>query len=83
MIIALVLKPFWLFISFLIGLTSTVSITDIPNWYASFKAIANIGLCVFPLDVWVACITCFTFWMGVHLTGAVIEWLYRKIPGIS
>lgn len=82
MIISLILKPFWLFVSFLIRLEFDF-MTEIPNWYPQFRSLMQIGLSVFPIDVWVIVIANLAFWMTIHLSGAVIEWLYKKIPGVS
>lgn len=82
MIVGLLLKPLWAFIKFLVGLQFDF-MTSIPNWYGSFVQLAKIGLSVFPLDVWFIVIANLVFWMGVHLTGAIIHWIYNKIPGIN
>lgn len=82
MIIALLLKPLWVFIKFLIGLEFDFMAT-IPNWYNSFYSLIRIGLAVFPIDVWMIVIGNLVFWMGVHLASAVIHWIYNKIPGIN
>lgn len=82
MIIAVLLKPFWLFVAWLAGLEFNV-FTTIPAWYPYFRNLAKVGLSVFPLDVWVIVLGNIVFWLGVHLAGAVIEWIYKKIPGVS
>lgn len=71
-----------MFVQFLVGLEFDF-MTTIPNWYASFLQLAKIGLAVFPLDVWIIVIGNLVFWMGLHLTGAVIHWIYNKIPGVN
>lgn len=82
MIVALILTPFWLLISYLASLEFDV-MTTIPSWYPYFKTLMEIGLSVFPVDVWIAVIVNLGFWMTTHLFGAVIEWIYKKIPGVS
>ena len=82
MIFGFLFKPFWIFISFIIKMFGD-EMAEIPNWYWSFQSLLQVGLKVFPPDVWVAVIGNIVFWMGIHLIWAVIEWIYKKIPGVS
>lgn len=82
MIPMFLLKPLWAFIRFLVGLEFRF-MAELPNWYDDFLRVIKIGLAIFPLDVWIVVIGNLVVWMGIHLTGAVIEWIYKKIPGVS
>lgn len=82
MLISLILMPFWSFLSFLLGLLPDISY-GLPNWFSSFASLMKIGLSVFPIDVWVVVTANLMFWTGIHLAWSVIEWLYKKVPGIS
>lgn len=37
----------------------------------------------FPLDCLVVAITSFLSWYAILLTWGVVEWLYKKIPGVD
>lgn len=81
MIIKVLMSPFWLLIDLLISLLpssvaqslSMSSIFDVLG-----KGISVIGLSNFSIFLGSA-----IFWYTVQLTWAVIEWLYKKIPGIN
>lgn len=38
---------------------------------------------IFPADLFAVCILHITFWMVAHMTWAIFEWVYKKIPGVS
>jgi hypothetical protein len=82
MIIGFILKPLWIFVKWLASLEFDF-MTTIPNWYSQFAVVLKIGLSVFPIDVWAIVITNLVFWLGVHLSGSVIRWIYIKIPGVN
>lgn len=56
---------------------------QLPNWAVSALSLLTKGLAIFPADVWVVVIANGCFWLTIHLTWAVIEWCYKKIPGIK
>lgn len=37
----------------------------------------------FPVDVWAVVILNITFWLSIQFAWAIIEWIYKKIPGIN
>lgn len=55
----------------------------LPNWSVSAIKLISTGLKIFPTDVWVAVIANALFWIMCHFTWAVIEWVYKKIPGVD
>ena len=65
-----------------IGLLPT-SIFTMPQWFADFSSLISIGLSFFPSDVFYVAIGNITIWVVLHITWAVIEWIYKKFPGIS
>ena len=55
----------------------------LPDWSVSSLKLLSTGLKIFPTDVWVAVIANGLFWVMLHFTWAVIEWIYKKIPGVD
>ena len=55
----------------------------LPEWIADAASIIGIGLLVFPIDVWAGVIGSVISWAGVHFVWAIIEWVYKKIPGVD
>lgn len=41
------------------------------------------GLVFFPVDLWIALISNISFWLLVQGGWIVIEWVYKKIPGVD
>lgn len=41
------------------------------------------ALSIFPLDMFNFIFTNGIWWIGIHLAWSVIEWVYKKIPGVS
>ncbi len=56
---------------------------SLPNWSVSAMKLISTGLKIFPTDVWVAVVANALFWIMLHFTWAVIEWVYKKIPGVD
>lgn len=81
MIIEKVIDMFFNAITFLVnklpsGLIKVVSMPSIPLplRYAS---------CFFPMDLFAIIVGLFVTWYVIFMTWAVIEWVYKKIPGVS
>lgn len=56
---------------------------DLPSWIDNTLNVLSYGLMFFPLDVFVTFIGSIVFWMTAHLAWALIEWVYKKIPGVD
>lgn len=39
--------------------------------------------CFFPMDALFLAIGMFLTWYGILMTWAIIEWVYKKIPGVN
>lgn len=59
------------------------SIFTMPQWFADFSSLISIGLSFFPDDVFYVAIGNIAIWVVLHITWAIIEWVYKKIPGIG
>lgn len=81
MIIQLLLMPIFALINMLLGFLP--SIPALPDWITSLITLIGYGLIIVPADVWIATISVVSFWWFALIGWAVIEWIYKKIPGVS
>lgn len=81
MIVEALLSVFFSFCKFLVSLLP--SMAQIPNWVNSAINWIGWGLCFFPEDCWTVCIANITAWILIHWGWALIEWIYKKIPGVD
>lgn len=56
---------------------------SLPLWSAKAFKLVGFGLSFFPKDAFVIIIGNITFWTLAQMAWAVIEWVYKKIPGVS
>lgn len=82
MIIELILDCFFGLVNFIISLIPTNSV-GLPNWITSFISFVSTGLSFFPPSVFNILIGNIAFWLTVQMSWAIIEWLYKKVPGID
>ena len=76
-ILNVIMSPIFLLIDLLPGaVVTTLAYIEPPQ-------IVKYGAYFFPLDVLNIVVTGFSLWYIVLLTWAVIEWIYRKIPGVN
>lgn len=81
MIVELICSPIFLIIRGLILLFPTAF--TIPDWGMAFLDLLLKALYVFPADVWIVFISNVLFWYGALFAWAIIEWTYKKIPGVT
>ena len=82
MILELAFAPLFLLISFIISLIPQVPVANISD-VTKFFDIIGTGLYFFGTDAFSFAIGSLIFWFGVDLGWGVIEWLYKKIPGVD
>ena len=58
-------------------------IEDFPSWIDNTLNLLSYGLMFFPVDVFITFLGSVGFWMGAHMLWAIIEWVYKKIPGVD
>lgn len=82
MLLELIFAPLFLFINFLIGLIPNFQTfnSDVPQTFMDY---VGYGLYFFGTTPFILVITCVLFWCGIELAWSIIEWIYRKIPGVS
>ena len=56
---------------------------DVPGWFTSFIAMVQKLLFFFPQDVFIVILAYGIFKSGALITWAIIEWVYKKIPGVD
>lgn len=81
MIIALILTPIFLLINSLISLLPQME--GLPSWVNDLATVIGYALNVVPVDVWVISIANIMFWNFGLIGWSIIEWIYKKIPGVD
>jgi len=81
MIIELLLSPIFLLINGLIAFMPAAM--ALPDWGVASMALISRALFFFPPDVWAIVLANISFWLFVQLSWAIIEWIYKKIPGVD
>lgn len=81
MLIQLMMYPFWLFITFLIGLIPVIE--SFPSGFGAVTNIIGYGCAIIGTDFFLAILGNIIFWLTVQMTWAIIEWIYKKIPGVE
>ena len=82
MIIEAILSPIFKLIEYLFGLIRIGEI-KLPGWFGDTMGLIADAMMFFPVDVWVAVLANVGFWLTLQFTWAIIEWVYKKIPGVS
>lgn len=80
MIVQLMMFPFWILIYNIIGMLPVL--TSVPSGFNALLDIIGYGCAFIGTDFFLALIGNFVFWLTTQLAWAVIEWVYRKFPGI-
>lgn len=80
MIVQLMMFPFWILIYNIIGMLPVL--TSVPSGFNALLDIIGYGCAFIGTDFFLALIGNFIFWLTAQLTWAIIEWVYRKFPGI-
>lgn len=80
MIIQLMMVPFWILVYNIIGMLPVF--TSVPRGFNALLDIIGYGCAFIGTDFFLALIGNFIFWLTAQLTWAIIEWVYRKFPGI-
>lgn len=81
MIVEALLSPIGTIITWIVQ--ALPAMERLPDWMGYAVDIIGWGLCFFPADVWALCFGCIWFWISASLAWGVIEWVARKIPGVS
>ncbi|GFP78557.1 hypothetical protein [Clostridium fungisolvens] len=81
MLIELLLKPFFSLLNSIVYLLPSNNFTS-PTMTGIFDLLSK-GLYFFGSATFILVIGNITFWSVAHIAWAIIEWVYKKIPGIN
>lgn len=81
MIIETIFDLFMSLVDFIIGLLPVMPIQSFETGYTA--KMLSWGLYVFPIDLWVICISNIILWIMVEIAWSTFEWVYKKVPGVS
>jgi hypothetical protein len=82
MIIDFIFKIIFAPLKYLIAMLPNVSSPPTPGT-ETWLEIASYSAYFFPMDLLVFIIANWLFWYSAHMAWAIIEWVYKKIPGVS
>lgn len=85
MLIALIMKPFFIFINFLIATLGGFfgSYQFVNEGFEVLLDILGYGVYFMGFSTFNLVIGSIAFWFTVDIAWAVIEWIYIKIPGVN
>lgn len=85
MLISLILKPFFIFINFLIGLLGGFfgNVSFISSGFDVVVDLLGYGIYFMGSNTFNFVISSIGFWFTIDIAWACIEWLYKKIPGVD
>ncbi len=81
MLIQLMMTPFWALIYFLINLLPSLS--SVPSGFNALLDIIGYGCAFVGTDFFLALVGNIIFWLTSQLAWSIIEWVYKKFPGVS
>lgn len=81
MVIEAVLNPIYELLGVLISALPVIG--DLPTWIDNAFTLLSYILMFFPSEVFSVIFFNVITWLGIHFAWSVIEWLYKKIPGIN
>ena len=84
MILELLLSPIFLLVNFIFSFLPDLSAIDIADYdMNAFVEILAIGFLIFPRSLFIAFVVNFIFWKNAQLVWSIVEWVYKKIPGVN
>jgi len=81
MIIELLLSPFWGLIDLIINLLPSAPSSAFS--LGNFVSIVSKGMIFINPVTFVLVISNVLFWASIHFGWAIVEWVYKKIPGVD
>lgn len=83
----MILEPFldglYAVLYFLIDLLPIINFLDFSEGLLGFAELICLGSIFIDIEVFIRCLSIWLFVYNIELTWSVIEWLYKKIPGIN
>lgn len=81
MLIQLMMAPLWVLVHALVDFLPVLS--SVPIGFNALLDIIGYGCAFIGTDFFLAFIGNIVFWLTAQLGWAIIEWVYKKIPGIK
>ena len=81
MIVEAIFSVIFSVINFFLGFIKGVF--DLPNWMVYTVDLLSKGMMFFPIEVWTIIIANVVFWLVATYSWSLIEWIYKKIPGVN
>lgn len=81
MLIQMMMVPMWFLINSLIGMIPVIE--SIPSGYGAVTNIIGYGCAIVGTDFFLAILGNIIFWLVLQLSWALIEWIYKKVPGVN
>lgn len=81
MILELIFAPIKVLI--LLILNVIPELPKLPEWVVDFIDLFQTGIALLPGGVVSVIFLNVIFWLSIHLIWSIIEWCYKKIPGVS
>lgn len=83
MIIEAIFNALFLVIDAIISLIPNIGGLNFTGGMGALSTLLAYALYFFPIDLWVALIGNIALWLGIQSGWFVVEWTYKKIPGVS
>lgn len=81
MLVELLLSPIFFLVKAILGLFPEIDV--LPSFLTDTINLLKGPLSIFPSDLWKLIFINLAFWVTVHFTWAIVEWVYKKIPGVN
>lgn len=81
MIIQFMMYPLWILVYSVIGLIPVLA--TVPSGFDAILNIIGYGCAFIGTDFFLALLGNIIFWLTAQLGWSVIEWVYKKIPGVN
>ena len=79
----MVLTPMFLLVGKIFDVADLDKLKDLPFGMGDTINLLSKAFMFFPIDVWIVVIMNITMWLSLQFAWAIIEWIYKKIPGIN
>ncbi|MBC9723255.1 MAG: hypothetical protein H9W82_18960 [Lactobacillus sp.] len=82
MILVMIMTPIFFIVKKIFEVVNLDNL-DLPFGMGDTISHLSKAMMFFPIDVWVVVIANIAMWISLQFAWAIIEWIYRKIPGIN
>ena len=83
MIVEAILSLIFSFFGFIISLIPENILSNNVFDTSGFTSFISNAFVIFPSNLFLVIVANITFWLGVQMLWAIIEWVYKKIPGVN